>query len=211
MPKRLPAHERERMIVDEAIRFFAEFGFEGQTRALAKRLGITQPLLYRYFPDKESLVERVYQEVYLQRWNPAWEELLRDRSRSLHERLCTFYIEYTDAIFSYEWVRIFMFSGLRGVNINKRYLEIIRNHILLPVCTEVREAAGLGGSELPISEAEVECAWALHGSIFYIAIRRWVYELPSEHSIRSIIAMQVTTFLEGAPAAFRRAAEGPAG
>lgn len=33
---------------------FAECGFEGQTRELHKRLGITQPLLYRYFPSKEA-------------------------------------------------------------------------------------------------------------------------------------------------------------
>lgn len=201
--KRLPGHERQRMIVDEAIRFFAEFGFEGQTRALAKRLGVTQPLLYRYFPDKESLVERVYEEVYLRRWNPAWEDLLRDRSRPLHERLCVFYEEYANAIFSYEWVRIFMFGGLRGVNINKRYLSIIRDHVLLPICREVRAAAGLDEADPPITEGEVECAWALHGGIFYIAIRRWVYGLPVVHPIAATIETQVSTFLEGAPKAIR--------
>ncbi|KAA0214809.1 MAG: TetR/AcrR family transcriptional regulator [Lautropia sp.] len=205
--KRLPGHERQRMIVDEAIRFFAEFGFEGQTRALAKRLGVTQPLLYRYFPDKESLVERVYEEVYLRRWNPGWEHLLRDRSRPLHERLCVFYEEYANAIFSYEWVRIFMFGGLRGVNINKRYLSIIREHVLLPVCRELRLTAGLDEASPPVSEAELECAWALHGGIFYIAIRRWVYGLPAVHPIEATIANQVTAFLEGAPEAIRRIVE----
>lgn len=206
--KRLPRIERERLIVEEAIRFFAEVGFEGQTRALAKRLGVTQPLLYRYFPDKESLIERVYEEVYLRRWNPSWEELLVDRSRPLSERLCLFYNAYARAIFSYEWVRIFMFGGLKGVNINARYLSIIREHVLIPVCRELRAAAGLDDAVPPISEAELECAWGLHGGIFYIAIRRWVYGVPASQPVERTIENQVTTFLEGAPAAVRRIVEG---
>ena len=66
------AADRERAILDEAIRFFAERGFEGQTRELAKRLGITHSAIYRHFPSKEALIERVYQEVYLSRWSPDW-------------------------------------------------------------------------------------------------------------------------------------------
>ncbi len=68
--KRLPREERERLIVREAVAFFAEVGFDGQTRELARRIGITQPLLYRYFPSKDALIDRVYQEAYLNRWNP---------------------------------------------------------------------------------------------------------------------------------------------
>ncbi|MEP4193996.1 MAG: helix-turn-helix domain-containing protein, partial [Sneathiella sp.] len=60
--KRMSPGSRETLIVEEAITFFAEHGLEGKTRDLAKRLGITQPLLYRYFPSKEKLIERVYQE-----------------------------------------------------------------------------------------------------------------------------------------------------
>ncbi len=55
------APERERFIVDEAIRFFAEQGFGGQTRELAKRMGITHSAIYRHFPSKEALIERVYE------------------------------------------------------------------------------------------------------------------------------------------------------
>jgi len=64
--RRLPRHERERLIVEEAVRFFAEVGFEGQTRALAQRLGVTQPLLYRYFPDKGALIERLALDPFVQ-------------------------------------------------------------------------------------------------------------------------------------------------
>src|ERR1700754_1208762 len=88
-PKRrnMRAADRERAIVDEAIRFFAERGFEGQTRELAKRMGITHSAIYRHFPSKEALIERVYEEVYLSRWSSSWGPLIRDRNLSLQARL----------------------------------------------------------------------------------------------------------------------------
>src|SRR6478736_7326055 len=92
--KRLSPEQREAEIVRGAVGFFAEFGFEGQTRELATRLGITQPLLYRYFPTKDALVERVYEEVFLRRWNPFWEELIVDRNKPLNTRLGEFYHDY---------------------------------------------------------------------------------------------------------------------
>src|SRR5512141_2210884 len=177
--RRLGRPERERQIVDGAIRFFAERGFEGNTRELAARLGITQPLLYRYFPTKQGLVERVYREVFLRRWNPAWETLLADRTRTLGERLRLIYGAYVRVIFNYEWVRIFMFAGLRGGDINRRYLRIVRDHLFLPICRELRAEAGLPTLErLPVTEGELEACWRMHGGFYYMAIRKWVYQLP---------------------------------
>ncbi|UCH74465.1 MAG: TetR/AcrR family transcriptional regulator [Rhodospirillales bacterium] len=203
--KRLPRNEREQMIVEEAIRFFAEVGFEGQTRELARRLGITQPLIFRYFPTKEDLIERVYQEVYLSRWDPRWEELLEDRDLPLGKRLTEFYKAYTKAIFTYEWVRIFVYSGLKGVNINKRYLALIRDRVFKRVMTELRAAHGLPSpDDVPFSEAELELAWGLHGSIFYIAIRKWIYEVEIPSDIEGVIAAEVENFVLGAPAVVER-------
>ena len=53
--RRLPPAERERQIVDGAIRYFAEVGFEGQTRELARRLGITPAAAVSVFSDKGRL------------------------------------------------------------------------------------------------------------------------------------------------------------
>ena len=118
--RRLRPKERERQIVDGAIRYFAEVGFEGQTRELARRLNITQPFLFRYFPTKDDLIDRVYEEVYLSRWKDEWVDDLTDRTVSLEERLIRYYEDYVATIFGYEWIRIFMFSGLKGEPINQR-------------------------------------------------------------------------------------------
>ena len=203
--QRLMPEERERQIVEGAIRFFAEVGFEGQTRELAKRLGITQPLLYRYFPSKEGLVERVYHEVYIKRWQPHWEALIVDRGRSLEERLVTLYREYTRVIFNYEWVRIFFFAGLKGVNITERYLSIVQEKLFVPVCTELREVAGLPSTEdLPLQPEELELAWDLHGGIYYLAIRKWIYNLPLPEDLDGHIDRVVHSFIEGTPETLRR-------
>ncbi len=202
--KRLDPQDRERQIVDEAIRFFAEVGFDGQTRELAKRLGITQPLLYRYFPSKESLIERVYQETFFKRWQPQWEDLLADRSRSLEDRLIQFYEEYTRAIFTYEQVRIFMLAGLSGGDLNRRYLSIVREKLLEPVCREMREISGLPGTdEIPLTEEEVQLATSMHGSIYYMGIRKWIYHLPFPEDLDLHVARVIRAFLRGTPPTLR--------
>lgn len=198
--KRLSPAEREAMIVKEAIRFFAEIGFDGKTRDLASRIGITQPLLYRYFPSKESLIERVYQEIYVQRWNPDWDSLIPDRSRPLAERLIEFYQAYSHAVYDYEWVRIFLFSGLKSGKLNDRYLSLIRDKILQPVCEELRHMNNLPSpSTVAIKEEELELAWGLHGMFFYRAVRHFAYNMPIVENTDQAITNDVRLFLAGAP------------
>ena len=54
--QRFSTAEREQQILTGAIKFFSERGLEGQTRDLAKEIGITHPLLYHYFPTKQALI-----------------------------------------------------------------------------------------------------------------------------------------------------------
>jgi AcrR family transcriptional regulator len=198
--KRLPRAERERLIAREAVLFFCEVGFDGKTRELAKRLGITQPLLYRYFPSKDALIERVYQEVYLNRWNPQWEELLDDRTRPLRERMVAFYRDYANAILTYEWIRIWMFSGLKGMDLNARYLTLLRDRIYARVIRELRHEHGLPPPEkIAITEMEFEIVWGLHASIFYIGIRKWIYGLAIPDDTGAVVEELAVTFLDGAP------------
>lgn len=202
MRRRLPRKERERLIVEEAIRFFAEVGFEGQTRALAQRLGVTQPLLYRYFPDKDALIERVYQEVFVGGWDQNWTIILGDRSRPLRDRIAELYRNYTNSNFNYERVRLFIFAGLKDKAIANRYLAFVHANIFLPLCREVRAEAGLD-PEGEISPAEVECVAGLHGAIGYVGMRRWVYESPVPEDVEVVIRSLVDTFVKGAPATFK--------
>ena len=202
--RRLAPEDREREIIEGAVNFFAEVGFDGGLRELAQRLGITHQNLFRYFPTKEALIDRVYQEVYLSRWQPEWESLLHQPRRPLEARLTDFYKVYLHAIFRYDWVRIFVFAGLKGVGISQRYLTLIQAKVIAPLAIELRLLAeGPGARKTPPSAEEMEVAWGLHGELFYLAVRRWVYDMPVPDDLDAIIEAAITRFMQGAPAAMR--------
>jgi AcrR family transcriptional regulator len=199
--RNMRAVERERLIVDEAIRFFAERGFDGDMRELAIRIGIAHSAIYRHFPSKEALIERVYQEVYLSRWSPGWGALIRDRALPLEARLTGFYLDYVARVFEYNWVRIFVFSGMKSFGITGRYLELVRREIIEAAAIELRHELGLPDARTsPLSERETEMVWGLHGRIFYLAIRKFIYETPIPRDLDTIVRDAVASFLDGARA-----------
>lgn len=190
---------REQRIAEEAVRYFAEVGFGGDTRELAQRLGVTQSLLYKYFPSKEALINRVFEEVYLGRWNPFWESVITDRTLSVQERLERLYTEYAKAALTRDWVRIFMFSGLRGEVINKKYLDILKSRILVPIATELRHELKLPPtSKIPIAGAEIELIWSINARIFYYGQRQWIFNVPLEEDLETLIQQTIAHFMAGA-------------
>src|SRR6202022_2225287 len=122
--RRLSPDNRRKEFVAKATEFFSEEGFGGGTRDLARRLGVTQPLLYRYFPSKDDLIKEVYRTVYLEPLDTGWEKLLADRSRPIRDRLQEFYNAYTNVIFTRKWLRIYLYSGLKGLDINRWYVGV---------------------------------------------------------------------------------------
>jgi AcrR family transcriptional regulator len=189
-PRRLEAQARREQIVSGAVCYFAEVGFGGTTRDLARRIGIPQALLYRYFASKTELVEAVFERVYLDRLSPRWSDEIGDRRRPLEDRLRGFYREYAAAIFTYEWMRIFMWAGLAGEALNRRYLARVGDSLLARLRDEIA-AAG------PYRAPEMEEMWALHGSIVYIGIRRFIYLLPTPDDVGPVIDRSVDRFLAG--------------
>lgn len=194
--KRLSPEERRADIIRKAAEFFAEEGFDGGTRELARKLNITQPLLYRYFPSKEDLIREVYRSVFLDRWNPDWDQLLGDRSLPIRARLEAFYRSYTDAIFNREWMRIYLFAGLKGLGLNRWYVGVVQDRILTRIIVEYRHEAGLPALEKP-APAELELAWHLHGGIFYYGVRKHIYGLTVLENKDRVIANALDVFLEG--------------
>ena len=194
--RRLSPDDRRREFVATATEFFSEEGFGGGTRALARRLGVTQPLLYRYFPSKDDLIKEVYRTVYLDPLETGWERLLTDRSRSLRSRLLEFYRTYTDAIFTRKWLRIYLYSGLKGLDINRWYVGMVEDKILTRIIREYRHDVGLAVQNKP-SAAELELAWVLHGGIFYYGVRKYIYESPVLEDKEQVIGDALDVFLAG--------------
>lgn len=201
---RLSPAEREQQIIHGAITYFAEVGFSGQTRELSKRLGITQPLLYRYFANKQALVDRVYQTVFEGRWNPAWLALLQDHGIPLRDRLLEFYRQYSAATYRPDWIRIYMHAGLSAPSLNQRYIKLIRRELLPVICRELRLYCGIPDQVTPVSSEEMEFFWSLHGGIFYFAVRHHVYQIKIPVDFMTHVGFAVDNFLVGAKTVYPR-------
>jgi AcrR family transcriptional regulator len=200
----LAPEDREHQIVQAAIAFFARHGFDASTRDLAKEMDVTQPLLYRYFPTKEALVDRVYDEVFVRRWNPEWEEWLADRTMPLADRLKRYLTDYARFVLRSEWVRIFIYAGLSRSGINQKYLRRLRERHFLLIAREMRHEYGIPEPvDNAAEEDEVELVWAMHSSVFYIGVRKWVYDLPTPKNLMRLIDMRVDAFIHGVPAVLK--------
>jgi len=194
--RRLSPDDRRKEFVAKATEFFAEQGFGGGTRDLARRLGVTQPLLYRYFPSKDDLIKEVYRTVYLEPLETGWDRLLTDRSRPLRDRLLEFYRGYTNVLFTRKWIRIYLYSGLKGLDINRRYVRMVRDKILTRIIRECRHEMGLPVQSKPTAP-ELELAWVFHSGIFYHGVRKYIYESPVLENREQMIGDALDAFLAG--------------
>ena len=202
--RRLTPDEREEQIVQKAIAVFSQEGFTASTRDLAKALGITQPLLYRYFATKENLIDRVYDEVFFRPWNDAWEEWLSDRNSPLGERLKRYFKDYAAFVTRSNLVRLHMFAGLMKNTLTHRYIDTLRETHFKVIARELRHEFGIADpANAAEEEDELELVWATHSSFFYMGVRQWIYEFAPTQDINRTIDILVDGFLMGAPAALK--------
>lgn len=166
--------ERERQILEGAIAFFAEHGFKGQLRDLARSIGVTHALLYHYFPTKQALVDRVYLEVFEGGWRVEWESLLDDPAMAVEDKFTAFYSEYINVTLSKEFTRILVFSGLTDQTITDRFFVLLRQRLFPRLIRETRRFRGSASRAKP-TERELELLMGLHGGFFYVTMRRWIY------------------------------------
>ncbi|MDB2407874.1 TetR/AcrR family transcriptional regulator [Jannaschia sp.] len=205
--QRKSSEDRTREIVEAAAAHFAEVGFDGSTREIAKRVGVTQPLLYRYFPDKDSLVEAVYRSVYLESWDEAWDEGLQDRTLPVRQRFDRFYRTYIAAVFTPRWLRIAYHAGLRDPRISRWYNDLVEELILKSLVREHRVELGLV-DDAYVSVAELEPAWQVHGGLLHYGWRRHVVGLPAPEDTEQVIDDALDMYFAVAERVYRREASG---
>lgn len=197
-PARLPRGARRQRLVEEAATFFAEVGFEGTTRALAERLGVTQALLYRYFPSKQALIDAALAHVFGDRWDPAWDGLLADHRQPLAERLTTFYCAYHAGSTALS-MRLFVRAGLDGQSLPGRHGARLTDRIFAPVIAALRAETGLPTlADKGMMRGERELAMTLHGAVVFLGIRKHVYQMPLPKNVDDVIRLQAETFVAGA-------------
>ena len=192
---RMPAAERREQILKKAFEFFSEYGLTAQTRALAEACGVSQRLLYSVFPNKSALINAVYETEIAGVFKAVWFVQLRDRSKSMEQRLNEFYREYYSAVVTRRWMRLFLYASLADVEMAPTYIASIITQLLETVMEEAAHEAGL---RLPQDHAELqEIGWILHGAVSHLAIRRHIYHDRTALDVNRVIALQVTSFLAG--------------
>lgn len=194
--------DRERQIVEKAIEYFSENGFQASTREIAKHIGVTQPLLYRYFKTKNELVDRVFSEVFLTRWKGEWQVQLQDRSVPFRERLKVYLKDYCDSILHREWIRIFLLGALNDQSINKRYISMLQERTFPIILNEFYNSIGVTNTDEANWKLDSEILWSFHSSFFYLGVRKYVYQLPVPDDIDTLVDAKVDAFLDGAAKEF---------
>lgn len=193
--KRMPYAERRAQILEKATELFAEYGLTAQTRALAAECGISQRLLYRFFPTKEELLQEVYDTAIVGPFQARWFAELSDRNRPMHDRLNKFYNDYLDDVLGRRWLRLFLYSSLAEAGMAPDYISSIITKLTETI---VSETAHERGKRLDIDpEAVHEIGWTIHGAVSHYAIRRHIYDASQVIPQDMVVAMHVSVFLNG--------------
>ncbi len=193
--KRLPFAERRAQILAQAEDFFSEYGLTAQTRALAEACGISQRLLYRFFPTKAALLDKVYEDAILRPFKAVWIDQLTDLSWPVEERLVHFYRDYFSVVLTRKWLRLFLYSSLAEGRMAPYYIDAIIKRLMKTIAEAVAAEQGL---KLPDDEALVhEIAWTLHGTISHFAIRKHLYHVSQTVPEETVIRIHVRGFLSG--------------
>lgn len=195
--RRLRGPDRVAAILDAAAELFAEDGFSGSTREIARRLSVTQALLYRYFPSKEALITATLERAFADRWEESWDGLLADEGVPLVDRLTRFYVAYAQGM-SRLRLRLWLQSALAGHDFARRYGFRLSLKILIPIVRGLRRAAGIDPDLRPMTLGERELAMILHGGIAFLMIRKYVHGMDLPDPLDDLVKLQVDTWTQGA-------------
>lgn len=192
---RLPYEERRGQILENAAEFFSEYGLTGQTRSLAAACGVSQRLLYRFFPSKAALLREVYNETILGPFKAVWLAQLTDRSKSVEERLNHFYRDYYRAILTRKWLRLFLYASLAESEMAPDYIAAIIKDLMETITRETAHEMDVELPEDPMIRHEI--GWTLHGAVSHFAIRRHLYKASQEMPEDRVLAMHIAAFVHG--------------
>ncbi len=124
MKRRMPAEGRREQILQGAIEIFAKKGFRGTTtREIAQRLGISEALMFKYFPSKEALYRAIFQkktEGSEEKFFPE-EAIQAKDDRQVFRSIASFLLRKN--IEDPTFIRLVLYSGLEGHDFFRIFME----------------------------------------------------------------------------------------
>jgi AcrR family transcriptional regulator len=192
----LPAEERRRELLDAALDIFSEKGMGITVQALADRVNVTQPLVHRYFRTRADLIAGIRERIQFAHWDPAWREVLTDRSRPLLDRITDFYARYLPHIFTSRWYRGFWYAALSDPTFAQEFLARVQKELLLSIIGEARFKFGYPALECrPGAAREIELVWGMHSTSVFLGIRRYVYQTEVSPDLQTTVRDQARAYL----------------
>ena len=204
---RMSPQDRRRQILEKAAEFFSDYGLTAQTRGLAAACGISQRLLYRYFPTKEALLDEVYRTAIAGPFKAVWFAELVDRRIPLEDRLLRFYKDYFTTIFTSRWLRLFMYSSLADIGMAPNYTSAMVLQLLEAIVVEAGHEQKIAVP--PDKDLQHEIGWTLHGGLSHYAIRRHLYGFTQHVAEDAVVKIHIAQFLGGFRAAVAACSAAP--
>jgi AcrR family transcriptional regulator len=200
--RRTAKQERQAGIIAAASALFAANGFRGTTtREIAKQAGVSEALVFKYFPSKRALYAAILAEKSpLSQLMPAVEEAARKRDDERVFRLIAgFRIRRgTDP----SLLRLLLFSALEGHELSEMFFKnqhrIFYDYLAGYIERRIEDGAFRRVDPLLAARAFV-------GMIVYHRLLHEIFAVPADRSPEETVAAYVTLFLDGLRNPARRA------
>lgn len=204
---RLSAGARRELIEAAATEVFAERGYEGASMdEIARRSGVSAPVLYDHFASKRDLHARLL-ERHLAEMRVVWSEQLRgdDAQERRVERAFDAWFAYVQS-HPYAWKMLFRdTTGDSDVQAMHERIRVASRAMLLGLLARELGAAGTGEPGAAILDEEtLELVWEMVRSVLQ-GLALWWYE--HQHVPRARI---VATAMNGLWIGLQRSAQGEA-
>jgi AcrR family transcriptional regulator len=199
MPRRKqdgPSSSRTRQanLIAAATTLFAARGFRGTTtKEIAKAAGVSEALLFKYFPTKRALYAAILAEkANLNALVGAIDEVARKRD---DERLFSLIASYrirpgADPTM----LRLLLFSGLEGHELAEMFFRkqhrVINDYLAGYIQTRIQE-----GAFRPVDP--LLAARAFIGMVVHHRLLHEIYRIPMHRSHEDTVATYVELFLKG--------------
>ena len=102
-----------------------------------------------------------------------------------------------------QWMRLYLFAGLKGVKINENYLKLVEERIIKRIIIEFWKDRKYP-MKRSIGREDIEIVYNLHCGIFYFGIRRFVYHVPVMVVKDKRVMNAIDIFLDGYDAMLKR-------
>ncbi len=179
--------DREKRILDAALKVFAEMGYSGCTMdAVAAEAGLTKPTLYSYFPSKESL----FQAMMLGKRDRMLDVFEHPSPEGMVQDLYTFAWDYADTVMRPDMLsiaRLVIGEVQRFPEIGRAYQAAGPDHLLRGIMRYLDSQRDIGRLEFDDPELAAQDLWGLILS----APRTQALYMPDHQPDRAMLARYI--------------------